>query len=549
MDFDPDETPLQTATSAPPAAADSLGTVASGGSRQVDAVSAPPPPKPSSRTRGRWASRWARPRRSTGIMLDGDSALVVTATRNADAIRIVNARRVDPSSLRKNLGRIAPAGPIIVGDTEDFSLFRIADYPPMPRKDLERVLAREVKGMLPDADRAAWDYATVGTSQDGIQQRILVAAAPEDYVIGVLGALDRKQVRRTAVGCHRLSHLVLAQQLCAQDDVCALVDIHPASFTIDICEPGSGASQWPDVLVSRNVAVPYGEDRGELLLRIAAEVQRSLVYYRQVTHGQHVTRALITGNRDDIADLAADLAARLTVPAERIEIAQVADVRGPAAEALAQPGDWDTALGLAVQGLFRTAHRIDLVPHAVRDAANQRLRRMVAVGAAAVSAFVFAVAALALDGAAAMNLETARRLSRQLERNRPLVARYEALLAQQRQLADRIRLIAGLNRGRLPYDALLRQVAAAVPGGVELQSAGISRDDRSGTWQISLEGDISGGSAPSTLAELLRNLRGAPLISKALLMPVDTQDKPARITARWRIDCQIAQPNDGGPGQ
>jgi len=486
-----------------------------------------------------WLERLMRPAAAIGVFRENDQATIIKLVRSGEAVIISDAAAVQidqvQSILKKRLASHGASRHVVFAECTDDVVYRMNEYPPMSRAELSRVLSREAAGLCPNHEQVYWDYAVAGKGADGAQQQVLLAAIPTELADRLVAGLGLRNRFWSNIGSHRLAHLAVLQRQITDDSVTALVDIHSDYLTVDICNRGQHTSPWPKVVVSRKVPLPPNASASEVAPRVAAEVQRSMVYHRQLTHGTRVNRVVLSGNHQWLDVVRLDLAALLPVPVAMIDMHDVAEIAPAAAEALKAPGSWDAAIGLALQAIAGSKHSINLLPNSMRNAASQRLRKGIVAAAVLLAALIISGSVKAINYASDTYQQVADNLGSQARMAAPLLAARAANQTQKAALAEHLTLIAALSGRRLPWAALMMQISSAVGSDIRMASIGVTPGETHGDWQLMLSGTIpasrrtgAGRGTPEILERVLGRLRGATFIESAQLLPIAADASPPR---------------------
>ena len=534
-----DKTELAAGAQAGKPQTETVGTYVPPESAAPEVRAAPQPQRPHrpEPVRLGWLQRRQRPKSVAGIFISGDRAALVKLRRDGEAIRLSAAASVPADQVPIELRGMA-AGPVVVGLEDDAVQFQMGSYPPMSRAELRMVLGREARALCPNAEGVCWDHAPLGPASDGVQQMVLLAAAPPEILGRCAGALAGHAMRWSVIGSHRLAHLAVLNRMLAEGEARALVDVHPGYLTIDICEPGCGATPFPRVRVSRVVPLAADGAGGSTEDRTAAELQRSMVYYRQLTHGSRVARVVVAAPAGGAEALVPGLAQQLSVPVEALSLSAAVQVDATATEALGEPADWDAAVGLALQAMAGPAYQINLLPEPVRNAHQNRVRAAAMAAAVILAVAIVAGSALAVQYAAACYDHAAARGHEEARWAKPVLAHRDAIDRQRTGLMEQLDLIAKLNR-RVPWSGLFAQVGAAVGTDVALTSVSLQPGGPAGAWEMSLRGHVRGRDVPASLYRVLGRLKALPFVLETELMPIEAHGAAEQNTPcamRCRLD-------------
>ncbi len=470
-------------------------------------------------------------------------------------------------------------------------------FPPMPDAEMRQAIELKLEGTLHfDLGDACFDYRRVREYEADGQPQVLtlVAAARKDAVSRAVETLRAADLVPVAIGAaaESLANLAYLTNLSGDDEATVSVEIGSKSSIINLFEgrllrfsreidiAGDAITQafmrpiigpegvlrltyeeaerlkviagYP--LEDEHLDLPHGLSPTDIrplvepvLLNLAAEIQRSCGYLRNLLQRPHVDRIILSGPSGRLRNLDSLLEENLSIPVSYTD---------PVARAIAHwrlaicdrtpsaPAGFAAILGYSLGN----NQPINLLPR--RERLRQSLSRAAGLSrasaplAAALCIFIGVLAVPAYrDYGVAEQLLEEKAASRE-ERTRASESDH-ARLTDTRRNVERI---AGV-RGLVPdWSGLLRELAAILPESVQLTSLRARQADTG--LVIDLEGHIhaSDRSFGESLNELTTVLGESPFFRNARVFRVDAPsvDSPGNFEATMAIVAGCPLPGEVG---
>ncbi len=325
-------------------------------------------------------------------------------------------------------------------------------------------------------------------------------------------------------------------------------------------EPGSGAwnlvflgreerflvigdAQGPHLVRSLPADLSGGTDRDEYLERLGTEIERSHFFAQQGEQGTRVERALVCGDPELSAHLVQRLAKADGLLAQHWQPEQNFKVADAAAS-------WEFLPVLAGAAAALEGALFNVMPRRRQDGALWHLRRYAITGGAACCLGILPLVGGGGELTRHLQSQVLEQQTLQLEQSR-LAAEAAArnyvkqvgLLARQAQL-DRY------SPEETPLGPLLRDIAARLPGPVQLVDLDIVRDEN-GVYRVTLRGESRGRTGEQAQAAFLQfhaALAGTPFLeggAEPIVLQIDgerdDEGSESRVSfeLRYRLPAEV----------
>ncbi len=349
------------------------------------------------------------------------------------------------------------------GDVHHF----LVTMPEMSDRERDLAAGAELRKRAPvPAEQLAYAHQAVGSVQEhGVRkQRVLISAVDRSTLRNVLAAAEAAGLRVESVSTVPSVLAGLAQRLPPVSGGQAIAYLSGGRSYLLLLQRG-GLELVRDFVLRSPERDADPEQAADV---IAAELQRSFLYFTQRAHGAGVRRLLLAGPMSGLQQLAARLRQRLGIAVEPFDASAVARVSADI-DLLDEP-----ALATALAAAAAPQRPANLV--SARQVAEEQVRRFLSVGQIAAAGLL----ALLLGWGVYSMLDASIR-SRSL-------ARTEERLTQRRQELAQARAVVQARLDHTARQALLQQrLLESTLMGVMLQRVGLNVPDEvvleKITWQ------------------------------------------------------------------
>jgi len=429
---------------------------------------------------------------------------------------------------RSSSATLALSGPEVV--------HQILDFPPMPTKELELVVQREMRmsGAAEGKDVVFdWEVIEEGDAGNLKPPRVLVAIAPSAQVKGAQQLLDQCRLKAAVITTAPLA-LLRSLRFCQGEGSGLRVLLYLGSERGYLLGVKDGAWSF-----YREFSTRSSGERGDLLLgETLKEVHRALLYQQQRHQGPGEIGFLLCGEKA-LPDLQARLAREMGVQAEIIR-------PGPALnlESLEERG-----------AIFRDLFPSLIIPLGLLAAGGgeaginfaRKTRPHLSWGlkidwsivsrpAAMVVVFLFIL------GLHLFLVYTERRYQNLLQERSALYAQWRPAIGaaeESQALHDSQRLVLqslGLNHNAEPlWVPFFKLLSRLVPADLVLHTLSLQEDK--GEWLITLKGEVVSldvYTAQSHFNRFYENLKSLPQVERIELLPLRVSTLKERIEAPQR---------------
>ncbi len=401
---------------------------------------------------------------------------------------------------------------------------RILSFPPMPRKEVAGVVEREVRkdAAVPIED-LIYDYSLLRMVRERGQdkQQVMIVSVNRDLVYENIGVLRTFGVLPAAVTTSSTGlYAALSRSgLWSSDEAIALIDIRADICTMFIF--GTETLYFQREIFTgyedMKAAFEEGEEEGEMdfgpgvaggpssieeipaLQRVATELKRSFLYYKQQFRGNIVKKLYISGEGTRLPRVDEFLAEGL----EDVEIKFFNPLEGVNLESLgAQATELETlaprfatCAGLAIDP--PKLIRINLVPPEIKAQAFVAVKRFVYAG---LVVFVLAIVAMAYmilntrldDARKRYEVEKAR-----YDELKPGLEELKGVNTQIARFQSYSELLAKLTKNEPLWADIYANVGTLVSENMHLESLTINRVGQGARTRRGRRGGVSGPSAES----------------------------------------------------
>jgi Tfp pilus assembly protein PilN len=437
--------------------------------------------------------------------------------------------------------------------------------PPLPPHEARVIVEREVRKQLP-SEETAFAFAAGPKAQEGAKTDYQVAMAPRGAIEAQLALIEAAGAKAErfltvstalaqAVSLHRED---LSKLTCAVVHVgrsashIAVVSGGGVSFSRRIACGCAGEEAACEIPAPEGAGVDSPED--EAALRLATEISRTVLYFKQRFRGREVDRLLLCGGPglERMVEPLADrcrLSAALFTPGEAVEVA----AGGEAGQL--------SAFALALGALAPGADGLNLLPAEYIERGRRRFWNAVMYGAAAALLLCAGAGWLGMRLAADSYAETLRAQEPSIQAADRFLTEKERIDRERAVAASRGETLKRLGYHSEPWLALLARLSASTPPGVKLDSLKVvTQGEGAG---LTLSGQVEAADAfeaSSRYAHLHEGLAGSTVIagfkdrSETTSEPVsDSKGREVGRRSRLKFDVTgslyMGSLNIGSPGR
>lgn len=399
----------------------------------------------------------------------------------------------------------------------------LLSFPPMPKKELNNALQREVKqNTTTSPEDTIASYLPLGEiSRKGIQkQNVLLIMVSKTEVGRYLSLLKESGIFPAAISTTQIAFYNLWQKIGREerDKAVALVEIKGSTVTVNIC-------RGTQFYLCRTIKVPDRENMEVFLSQVRVELDRSFLYYKQQFRGETVEKILLSGDSQDIKTITKILSENLRMEVKEFNPLESVSVRkGLLPDLPPSPALLTTAIGLAIEGNKRKRERVNLLPEEIQER-TQRITKRIFVGVA--GSILATVLLLAYWGLETTSQSYRQLLADQKERLlqiKPIITKYETVKKKEQALQGGIRLVERLVEETPRLSPILQDLSNIVPKEVFFREIsfgkGTSRDTKS--WNLTIRGELIKGTSGwrGPLTTLLANLKKSSFLREVVLEPI-----------------------------
>jgi Tfp pilus assembly protein PilN len=293
-----------------------------------------------------------------------------------------------------------------------------------------------------------------------------------------------------------------------------------------------------------------------VLEKLAAEIGRSLEYYKSLFNSEQIDRLLLTGGGANLRNIVSYLAGELRLPVEHFNpLGRILfDSKKIDIQLLERTGSIFTiAAGIALP----EPKRIELLPVKKPFLSKIQIGKLIPILAPGIALLIFLGIALYLNGqVTAIQKERDIKMAK-LANLETIQAKLKLLKEKDLQVKEKLSLFPSGMIGSVPYRDILREVSQLLPDNVTLtlltiQNKGKNSKGESQTNE-GMEFHISGlafGSDESCLTALaltIERLERSPLFNNVKLVSADENKLYTRPGAGFEIVCDINLANPPSP--
>ncbi len=419
--------------------------------------------------------------------------------------------------------------------------------PPMPAAEARAVIEREVRRALNEEPLFAFAAGAVAEEQGARKTEYQVALAPR-------GAVEEHLRLLTGAGAapEHFTTLPLALASALALHEAGSGEAAPSGHAAAVVWAGRGVShlaivcggavllsrriscesQWPpQAAAAEEEAAECPTGAEEALERLAAEINRTGLYFKQRFRGRDIDRLLVCGEEGFTPEQVAALSERLNLPAHLFDPQGAVEV----AEGVPRAELPAFALALGAAALSGAAARLNLLPPDYLARRSLRFKRLAVYGLAA------ALALCAGAGWLGMRLALGRYRA-VLAEQAPTLAAADAFLVEKARV-ERERQLCEWRRGSLkrlgfrpePWLALLARLSTDTPRGARLEALKVAGGPPGGG--LTLSGEVEAADAYEAAGRYGR--LWAPLARSALFAGLREQSEiaPEAVTDAAGKEC------------
>ncbi|MFH1007984.1 MAG: pilus assembly protein PilM [Candidatus Latescibacterota bacterium] len=413
--------------------------------------------------------------------------------------------------------------------------------PPMSKKDMRKVVEREVRKLLVSpSDEVSYDWKVSSeTERAGVRKReVLVAMAPCSLISGRISLLEQSALKPSVLTTIPLalhSSLRLTEQ---REKTTAFVHLGEEEGYILLTKNG----KWG---FSRDFPLAAEEEESGGL----PEVHRSMLYFSHNFPGEEIERVLLSGEGGDLDLLTADWSERLGVkatvfdPVPRLDLAPLG---GRAEEFRKMAARMVIPLGLG-HGLPKDLP-INLLAAPIKGKAPRPIGKKLTMSLAA--GFLL----LTVGGYLGL-LQRTNHYSRILRERQAAIQKFQPLLRESEEVQKQRDLYDGamLFLQQLPgqqtlWVEVLQELSWLVPEELLIQSLKVERI--AGKWQAHIKGEVTATDPAAAFGAYNRfrsGLKASPLFAHVESPPLKTDHvkespgstSPGSAAGRTRIGFEI----------
>jgi len=421
------------------------------------------------------------------------------------------------------------------------SAHRTLLLPPAPPRELAAAAERDVRRDTPllQIDGGAFTYATaVGREREmppgERRQEAFVAAAASD---------DVRRAIQPVIDAGFDVDVVLTPPLALR----AIAELRPAAAPdaanayLAVNRDGVALAIVRDGLLVFAREMPWGYaalDPGELVPRLASELRRSFLFFRQ-TFKTAVAQVVVCGELPNLRSMTAPLISALDIEVETLDSLEGIDVASPPAPADAFR-DQVASLRLAWATAAGTSAPINLLPAPIRQARAARRGRVAAAGAAAAAVAACALLYAQADASARAHEAERRRAAQELAAAEPRVRAARQILDDRSLDGARLAALESLGSAAPRLARVLEAIARSAPDDVTLQALKVS--PRGASWRATIEGaaaapDPARGQA--AVARFVQALQASPYFGAPVRSPSLRVTTGERRAVEFAIDVDV----------
>jgi len=471
--------------------------------------------------------------------------------------------------------------------------------PSMPKRELKEAVRWEMKNYLPyPVESARIEFHLLdGFVEKSIKKLNLIAVACPDHLIDrILSIAERTGLEPTVlnVGPFAIWNLLFALDRFKKDEVITSVDLGAENTGINIFKNGvlefsrefspaggdvtRAITEGMDPVEGDSLSIyerserikreteilPKSPDQRTddqtsspsklsflvrpVLERLAAEIKRSLDYYRTQYHEERMDRVLLTGGGANLKDLAPYLSSQLRLPVERFNPLKdvLFDKKRIDERSVNQTGPAFTlAFGIALSD----AKQINLLPAKQPFWSKIPLEKSIPAVSSFLTLLIFSGIIWATSQqAASISKERDGKMAR-LNALDALQTRLTFLKEKENEIKLDLSLFPPSVITPIPFREVLRSVTQGVPGNVTFQSFSIqyggkpSKEDSqtSEARELHIKGLAFGSDLQclSSLARLIESLEESSLLKNARLLSADENKHYNQPATDFEIVCNI----------
>ena len=293
-----------------------------------------------------------------------------------------------------------------------------------------------------------------------------------------------------------------------------------------------------------------------VLEKLAAEIGRSLEYYRSLFNAEQLDRLLLTGGGANLRNIVSYLAGELQLPVEHFNPLEKSlfDSKKIDVQLLDQMGSiFMIAAGIALP----EPKRIELLPAKEPFLSKVQIGKWIPILAPGITFFILIAIILYMNGqVTAIQKERDIKMAK-VANLETLQAKLKLLKEKDLQVKEKLSLFPSAMIVSVPYRDILREVSQILPDNVTLtlltvqnkgkNSKGESQTNEGMEFHISGLGFGSDESCLTALAIIIERLERSPLFNNVKLVSADENKLYTRPGAGFEIVCDINLANPPSP--
>lgn len=469
-------------------------------------------------------SKFFRPDIITGIEVTSSQIRLLEADTSKQPARILNFALIDllsphEGNITEQIKGILDQGRFEgkianIAISHPSLIHRVITLPPMPSKEMDMVIEREVKSYAYE-DEVVFDWQIIGAVQEEgtVKNEVLVVAAPLSE-----GNRYRSIVQNSALRCGIVTTIPLALfsalKFVRDGEKGAVLFFHLESERGYLLFVREG--KW---CFCRNFV--QGEEFNEE--QVLSEVKRSVYYFKRQFRGEELDRIITSGKvKGELDTIRENLEKNLGVKTEIFGPGYGTDlsmVRGRSRELQDVFPSLAVVLGLAAQNPRDKV--IDLTPAKIKGREKEFKKRALAGFLAAAMVGGGTIAYIELSQRAKSLNDILQQRKATLERMKPFLDR-ATTLEEKRDRYEKSFSFLHQKKKRAPWLRALQVLSRIVPDDMVFESLEAERIEDG--WRLNIKGKVVGADSWTVQKDFNRfysRLTSSPMFSNFELMPLN----------------------------
>jgi len=478
--------------------------------------------------------------------------------------------------------------------------------PYLPKGELKEAVRWEIKDSLPySVETAQIDFHILNEYvEDNVKKlNVITVACPKELVDRTLSIAEGAGLQPTHLdaGPFALWNTLLAWDHIKKEETVALIDMgaektgiylfkdQTLQFTREVTPAGAditraimegiGSIGSPELLyeraesIKRETGIPLEsyQERGSdqstslstiaflvrpVMEKLAAEIERSLEYFRNLFNGEKIDRVLLTGGGANLKNMVSYVSKELRLPVEHFNPLKkiLFDSKKLDAQILDQMGSsFAIAAGIALP----EPKRIELLPTQEPILSKVRAGKLIPVLAPLITLLIFLGIICYMNGQVTTLQKERDRKMAKAENLDTLQAKLKLLKEKDLQVKEKLSQFPSSMIVSVPYRYILREVSHILPDNVTLTLLSVQQKGKplkgESTTDEGKELHLSGLTFGSdvncltALALVIERLERSPLFKNIKLVSADENKLYTRPGAGFEIVCDINPNNPPSP--